>query len=150
MYSNCNNNKYNASKAVQYFLKSIEIHYDKKIVYNSVNRSGIIKNIYNNYFYHSYNDLGLIYIIVFDDINKGFEYIKKSAFGEYPFGQNNFGLINEIYYNDISYVKYMYKKSSKQNFALAEFNLGRLKEKKGKSKNQLKNIKKLLIMKINL
>lgn len=51
----------NIKKAVDYFLKSIEIHDDKITVYNRIDNLYSIKYIYNNYFYHSYNELGLIY-----------------------------------------------------------------------------------------
>lgn len=55
--------------------------------------------------------------------------LKESAFAEYPFGQNNFGLLNEFYLDKIDNAKYLYERSSKHNFSLEEFNLGRIREK---------------------
>ncbi|KAK8895336.1 hypothetical protein M9Y10_023796 [Tritrichomonas musculus] len=126
----------NIRLAVQYFLKSIEIHYDQIKVYNNVDNCYYIKSIYNNYFYHSHNDLGLIYLTIYEDIENATKYIKESAFGEYPFGQNNFGLLNEIYLNELGNAKYMYQRSSKHNFALAFYNLGHFKEKENQKKTE--------------
>ncbi|KAK8896822.1 hypothetical protein M9Y10_014743 [Tritrichomonas musculus] len=119
----------NIPLAVQYFLKSIEIHYGQARVDNIVDDFYMIKNIYNNYYYHSHNDLGLIYLAIYEDIENATKYIKEAAFGEYPFGQNNFGLLNEIYLNEIGNAEYMYQRSSKHNFSLAFYDLGHLKEK---------------------
>ncbi|KAK8840589.1 hypothetical protein M9Y10_030800 [Tritrichomonas musculus] len=119
----------NIPLAVQYFLKSTEIHYGQARVDNNADHTYMIKNIYNNYYYHSQNDLGLIYLTFYKDIENATKYIKEAAFGEYPFGQNNFGLLNEIYLNEIGNAEYMYQRSSKHNFALAFYNLGHLKEK---------------------
>ena len=131
-HSNGNFFNRDISKAIQYFLRSIQIHYDQKEVNNKVDKMSFIKNIYNNYFYHSYNDLGLIYLTLFDDVEKACHFIKEAAFMEYPFGQNNYAILNEIYLNDIIKAEYMYSKSSKNNFPLADYNLGRLREKNGK------------------
>ncbi|KAK8892691.1 hypothetical protein M9Y10_029931 [Tritrichomonas musculus] len=119
-------------KAIQYYQKSIEIHYDKIKTFSNMDSFYTLKNIYNRYFYHSNNNLCLIYITIFNDIDKATPFIKEAAFGEYPFGQNNFGLLNGIYFNNIENAEYMYLRSSKNKFAFAEFNLGYLKEKNGK------------------
>ena len=127
----------NIYKSIQYFLQSIKIHFDSIETYVHNDKLCLIKNIYNKFYYHSNNDLGLIYITVFNDLEKAYKYIKEAAFGEYPFGQNNFGLLNEIYYNKINDAEYMYKKSAKNHFALANFNLGNLKEKFNKTKESI-------------
>ncbi|KAK8839463.1 hypothetical protein M9Y10_031818 [Tritrichomonas musculus] len=131
----------NIPLAVQYFLKSIEIHYDQARVYNNVDNFFITKSIYNKYYYHSNNDLGLIYLTIYEDIENATKYIKESAFGEYPFGQNNFGLLNEIYLNEIGNAEYMYQRSSKHNFALAFYNLGHFKEKESQKKPEERKVK---------
>ena len=51
---------------------------------------------------------------------------------EYPFGQNNFGLLNLFYLNHLGNAEYMFQRAAKHKFSIAEFNLGRLKEKVGK------------------
>ncbi|KAK8847752.1 hypothetical protein M9Y10_018781 [Tritrichomonas musculus] len=109
------------SKAIDYFLLCIQID-QKDLNYYA----------YNKYYYRAYNDLGLIYITVYKDVEKAKDYIKEAAFAEYPFGQNNYGLINEFYLNDLEKAEYMYKRSSEHHFALAEFNLARIKERNGK------------------
>lgn len=79
----------------------------------------------------SFNNLGVIYAI-----EKGFQnnyladcFLYKSVCNEYSLGLNNCGLFREIVLNWNGDVEYFYKKAAKQGFALAEFNLGRLKEK---------------------
>ncbi|KAK8836320.1 hypothetical protein M9Y10_039655 [Tritrichomonas musculus] len=126
----------NISLAIQYFSKSIKFHFDQARINNNVDHFYDIKRIYNNYYYHSQNELGLIYLIHYNDIEKATKHIKEAAFGEYPFGQNNFGLTNEIYFNEIENAEYMYKRSSEHNFALAFYNLGHLKEKENEKAKQ--------------
>lgn len=70
----------------------------------------------NKYAYISSNDLGLIYLFEFQDIEKANQFIKQSKFGEYPFGQKNHGLLNQFYLNDIEEAKYMYQRASKDKF----------------------------------
>lgn len=62
------------------------------------------------------------------EIDEAIENIKKLVFEEYPFGQNNLGLVYEFYLNSKGDAEYMYERSSKHNFSLAEFNLGRMCE----------------------
>ena len=120
------------NKSIYYYKKCIDIHYGQIKMYDLVNHCYIYTEIYNKYFYHSNNDLGLIYLTVFQDVDNATKYIKEAAFGEYPFGQNNFGLLNELYFNEIGNADYLYRRSSKHHFALAEFNLGHFKEKDNK------------------
>ncbi|KAK8870191.1 hypothetical protein M9Y10_008068 [Tritrichomonas musculus] len=121
------------ARSIQYLLKSIALHEKKLIVNNHFGGTELIF-IYNKYFYHANNDLGLIYLTVFEDLEKGVEYIKKAAFGEYPFAQNNYGLIWQLYFNKLGNAQYMYERSSKHHFALSEFNLGQLFEKEKEEK----------------
>lgn len=79
----------------------------------------------------SFNNLGVIYAI-----EKGFQnnhladcFLYKSVCNEYSLGLNNCGLFRELVLNWNGDVEYFYEKAAKQGFALAEFNLGRLKEK---------------------
>lgn len=80
------------------------------------------------------NNLGLIYCFSqYKDKEKSQKYIKDSAHNEYPFGQNNYGLINQFYEEEkIDNAIHFYERSSDQFFALAEYNLGYIKEKCGK------------------
>ena len=122
---------FNLSKAIKYLLRCYQIHFNetKNQTYSSYVNYLVSCISYNYYCYRSANDLGLIYLICFEDLEKSIEYIKESAFGEYPFGQNNYGLINQLFLNDIPKAEHFYKRSSKHNFSLAEFNLGYLREK---------------------
>ena len=132
IFSNGYDSDVNISKSIKYFLMSIKIHYKEIFFFNNFTNDYSYQDVYNIFYYHSNNDLGLIYLIVYEDVEKANEYIKEAAFGQYPFGQNNYGLLNELYFNNIENAKYMYERSSKNNFALAEFNLGQLKEKQEK------------------
>lgn len=128
------------SKAIHYFNKCKEIKNEKNKRYtlsppNVFCYSLTIK--YNYLFYRSLNDLGLIYLTVFDDIEKAIDNIKESAFGEYPFAQNNYGLLYQFYLNNLENAEHFYKRSSKHQFALAEYNLGYLKEQEGKTEEAI-------------
>ncbi|KAK8899320.1 hypothetical protein M9Y10_001633 [Tritrichomonas musculus] len=124
------------TKAVKYFIKCSQIHNEKEIVKDYRDRYFRFHR-YNKFFYRSYNDVDLIYLLIFNDIEKANEYIKQSAFGEYPFGQNNFGLLNEIYFNEKGNAEYMYTKSSKKHFALAEYNLAHYLENNDKNEESI-------------
>ena len=126
-------------RAIQYLMKSIAIHDGKVTFYEYSYDSFQHINVYNKFYYHSNNSLGLIYMIQFQDLEKANIYIKEAAFGEYPFAQNNYGLLKEIYFNKIDDAKYMYKKSAKKKFALADFNLAKLYEKQGKIEKSIKH-----------
>ena len=86
--------RFDFTYAIKYYLKSIKAHKGITSTNDSINKNTIVRYYSNNQRFISYNNLGLIYIIVMDDIEKGEEYLKESAFAEYPFGQNN--LINFI------------------------------------------------------
>lgn len=92
----------------------------------------------NYYHYLSSNNIGLIYITVFQDIDKSCKYIKEAGFNEYAFGQNNLGLLYQFYLNNIENAKYMYERSSHNKFALAAFNLGYIYEKNGEIEESIK------------
>ena len=116
------------SKSINCLLKCIQIHFEKHNLFRPLTKNYFCTFLYNKYFYHSNNDLGLIYLIEFQDIEKADKYIKEAAYGEYPFGQNNLGLLNYFYYHNLFHAKYMFQKASKQKFAIAEYNLGFLYE----------------------
>ena len=104
--------------------KSIE-HFSYCIKYRRINK-------YNKYCYFSYNDHGLIYLILYQNIEKSKELIKEAAFGEYPFAQNNYGLMYQFYFNNIGEAEHFYERSSQNKFSLACFNLGHLSETENK------------------
>ncbi|KAK8838320.1 hypothetical protein M9Y10_035743 [Tritrichomonas musculus] len=125
-FSTC---EFNISKAIQYLSKCCKMDdVEYQMIENKVPVI-IYSKMFNSLKYVSFNDLGLIYIFAVNDIKKGIECIKESAFAEYSFGQNNFGLINQFYLNNIVNAEYMYEKASLQSFSLAEYNFGYLKEK---------------------
>lgn len=111
-----------------FFIKCTKIN-NNKIIYNDSNVPEIKEHNYkitNKYRYQSYNNLGSIYITVFEDFEKSHSFIKEEAFAEFPYGQNNLGLLNQFYLNNIEYAEYMYERSSRHNFALGHYNLGYL------------------------
>ena len=109
-------------------LKCIEIKSCNVEVFNYLDSSLSYKFKSNNFYYCLFNDLGLIYLTVFDDLEKAIQFIKEAAFNEYPFGQNNYALLCQFYLNKIDDAEYMFKKASKQKFAISEYNLGFLNE----------------------
>lgn len=122
----------NIPKAIKYFLKSISIQRGYTIA------NDIIYFSCNNFRYISMIHLGLIYLIELRDNIKAINYIKESAFAEYPYGQNSFGILKQFYLNDIEYAEYMYQRSSSHKFSLAEYNLGYLCEKNNKIEESIK------------
>lgn len=132
LYSDGNICQINYKKAIEYYLKSIKIENGIIQIYNPITKLYSASFKTNYYRYISYNNLGLIYITVYEKVEKAEEYLKESAFAEYPYGQNNFGLLNQFYLNNTAKAEYMYERSAKHDFALAEFNIGQMKEIKCK------------------
>ena len=116
----------NYEKSIKYLKKCIDIQ-NGATFQNNLSLSVVS----NKLIYSSYNDLGLIYLITFQDKEKALIYIKKAALAEHPFAQSNFGLINQFYLNEAGNAEYMFKRSSEHKFAIAEYNIGYLKEKEG-------------------
>ncbi|KAK8883474.1 hypothetical protein M9Y10_042566 [Tritrichomonas musculus] len=132
LYSNGDIFEVNIQKAIEYFQRCIEIcDENSKTCNKSENTISSTLN-FNKYRYRSNSDLGLIYLIVLNDVEKSVEFIKEAGLNEYPFGQNNFGLLNLFYLNHLGNAEYMFQRAAKHKFSIAEFNLGRLKEKVGK------------------
>ena len=123
---------FNISKAIKYLHKCIKIHKETCIIPDYVSNFYVNIKIYNRYYYHSNNYLGLIYLTYYNDIEKANEYIKEAAFGEYAYGQNNYGLFNQFYFDNIENAKHFFEKASKNQFALADYNLGYIYEKENK------------------
>lgn len=112
-------------RANQYFYKCTKIN-NNKTMYNDSNVPEIKEHNYiitNKYRYQSYNNLGSIYLTVFEDFEKSHSFIKEEAFAEFLYGQNNLGLLNQFYLNNIEYAEYMYERSSMHIFALGHHNL---------------------------
>ncbi|KAK8883528.1 hypothetical protein M9Y10_042620 [Tritrichomonas musculus] len=127
----------NISKSIENYLKCIQIERGDIVMHSSKEKTKARTFKNNRYRHRAMNDLGLIYLLDFEDFEKGNEYIKESAFSEYPFGQNNFGLINEIYLGEILKAEHFYERSSEHCFSLAEYNLGYLKEKSGREEESI-------------
>ena len=121
----------NISESIHYYLRCVDLHNEKKIIVNSIENSDSISNRYNKYYYRANNDLGLIYITVFNDIEKANKYIKESGLNEYPFGQNNLALLYQFYFNKLDDAEYFYGRAAKNNFSMSEYNLGYINEIKG-------------------
>lgn len=131
------NTFHNYQKAIKYYTKCSNIHEETCTYYcNSLDGTTTDSRL-NIFRSRADNNLGLIYLIMFNNFEIGIQYIKKSAFSEFPHGQNNFGLINQFYLKNMEMAEYMYKKASRSKFALAEFNLGFLYENNGKIKESL-------------
>ena len=138
LYSMENSMDFDLSKAILYFLKSINAKSGIITSYNDIDSSFNVRFESNNYRNISFNNLALIYIFVFNDLEKGEKYLKESAFAEYPFGQNNLGLFFQFYLNKTYDAEYMFSRSSKHNFSLAEFNLAHIREEENKINESIK------------
>ncbi|KAK8886428.1 hypothetical protein M9Y10_041891 [Tritrichomonas musculus] len=136
MYSTEDSVDIDISKTMNYLLKCIQIHFEKRNLYQPSNKNYFGYSICNKYHYHSNNDLGLIYLIEFQDSEKAENYIRKGAYGEYPFGQSNLGLLL-FFSNKYQEAEYMFLKASKHNFAIAEYNLGYLYETHNKKEESI-------------
>ncbi|KAK8838051.1 hypothetical protein M9Y10_036001 [Tritrichomonas musculus] len=132
LYSNGDILDININKAIDLLQKC------SKIIVQYIQASDICyKEIRNNYFRNSQNDLGLIYLIEKNDINKAYEFILQAALAEYPFAQNNLGLFYKFYSNKNDKVEHFFNRSAEHKFSLAEFNLGQMREKEGKMKESV-------------
>ncbi|KAK8835009.1 hypothetical protein M9Y10_020614 [Tritrichomonas musculus] len=131
----------NFQKSIQYYSKCTGI--DKYSIKSlSPENQYQTMPLFNEYRYPAYNDLGLIYLIEYKNVDESKRFIKISAFSEYPFGQNNFGLLWQFYSNNDKYAEveadHMYARASEKYFALSEYNRGYLKEKENNIKESIK------------
>ena len=69
-----------------YFKKSIQIEAGFQTIQNKKDGGSLTTYQANNYRYISYNDLGLIYLLEKNEIDKARNNLKESAFAEYPIG----------------------------------------------------------------
>lgn len=119
-----------------YYGKGVDADIDKaKYNYNKIiemNKPELysFKVCHNGSYYIACNDLGLIHLIdnKTEDKEIGINFIKEAAFAEYSYAQNNLGLIYQLFQKEIENAEYLFGRSSKQNFALADFNLAHLYE----------------------
>lgn len=117
------------NKSIFFYSKCANIEEDKDVFLFSNDHLLSIKYKRNIYRYRSINDLSLIYFFTeFKNFEKAINNLKQAAFSEYPFAQNNYGLFLQFYLNKLEDAEYMYLRSSKNNFALADYNLGYLYE----------------------
>lgn len=116
-------------KAKKYFQRCIDVFDEHYFVKNDIfltsNNIEILKHF-------SYNNLALIYLTNLFDTDKAENYIKIPAFAGFPFSQNSLGLMYQFHFKNDENAIRMYEKASKHKFALAEYNLGFLKEKENK------------------
>ncbi|KAK8836978.1 Interleukin-1 receptor-associated kinase 4 [Tritrichomonas musculus] len=136
-YSNGDINDVNYEKSIQYYMKCIEIPRNYFKIYDKKPKSYSFSYMHFTYINHSYNNIGLIYMTVFDNIEKAGNFFKSAAFSEYPFAENNYGLFLQFYMNKLDNAKIWYERSSKHNFAIAEYNLGHFYEEKGDVKKSI-------------
>ncbi|KAK8872238.1 hypothetical protein M9Y10_008004 [Tritrichomonas musculus] len=129
LYSTGDEVEIDLKKAVSMYLKCAEIESEKSVFFPSVYHSLSIINKTNIYRYPSLNNIGLIYIEQDPKKAKDYiDYLKQAAFAEYPFAQNNYGLSNQYYLDNRQDAEYFYQRSSRNNFALAFYNLAHLYE----------------------
>lgn len=119
----------NIDQAIQYYTKcaSNEKYY---LIYRYDSAFYEIDGLNSNY-YLANNNLGLLYITDFQNLDKAINYIKTAGLSQYSYGQNNYGLLCQYYLDKPVKAEDMYKSSSENHFPLAEFNLGIMQEKNG-------------------
>lgn len=117
-------------KAIDYYQKCIDNINNKDSIYDPFDMFVSILIKTNDYYYLCYNNIGLIYLTEKEIENRqlAFKFLKEAGLNEYSFGQNNLGLFYQFHFNEIENAKYMFERSSKQKFALAEYNQGYLFE----------------------
>lgn len=120
----------NVPKAIEYLKKCAETDGERFYLENN----GYYNIRFNKAYYVANNDLGLVYITMFDkpELKLAEEYLRIAGQNEYPFGQNNWALFIELFLknNEKLYqnrIKFYYSALDKR-FALSFFNLGHLLE----------------------
>lgn len=77
------------TKAIKYFKSCLETKGEKL----PIEKNGYHYLFFNNKYYSSNNELGLIYHLFIKNDQLSHKYFKESVSGEYPPGQNNYGLL---------------------------------------------------------
>ena len=81
------------NEAIKWLTKCSKNYFEVEIVQNSIKRYDSILEKINRYRYRSKNDLGLIYLLVYEDVEKAKKLLKKAATNDYSFAKNNYLLL---------------------------------------------------------
>ncbi|KAK8886756.1 hypothetical protein M9Y10_042225 [Tritrichomonas musculus] len=145
LYLNGDNIDFNLPEAINYLLKysNVRFYIERHDFIEKIDQFEIRSD---KYFYSSQNELGLIYLLEFNDIEKAEKYLLNAGLSEYPFGQNNLGLLYIFYQKeinnpkkDINYSKKFLLSSSENAFALSDFILGKIDEKENNTKDSIQH-----------
>lgn len=158
--------KQDYNKAIQYYKNSSELSNSKAmlklgiIYYNGIGVDFNISLSINYYlncinnekqnrcfppiYYIACNDIGLIYLIEYQDEQKAKKYIIESGTNEYPIGQNSYAVLLLYYLNDRKRAKDILEKCSSDNhLILTNFILAHLYEEENNIKDSIKYLKKV-------
>ena len=97
-------------------------------------------NLFNSsYYYHANNDLGLIYLVEYQQEKLAEKYLSESGYNEYPIGQNSYGIFLQFCCHNENKAKQMFENASElYSLALSEYNLGHLYEKNNEIDKSIK------------
>lgn len=142
LYENGKGMKMDLLKAIECYKKCIsrqneifKIEYSQGCAYQKIE---------NEKYYQSYNNLGMIYLFEYDDIETAEKYLSTAGYSEFPYGKNNFGVLKQFFLNDISKAMNMYENAAKYHFSISEFLFGRIFEEKGETSKAMDHYKNIL------
>ncbi|KAK8880590.1 hypothetical protein M9Y10_003270 [Tritrichomonas musculus] len=70
-------------------------------------------NLFNSsYYYHANNDLGLIYLVEYQQEKLAEKYLSESGYNEYPIGQNSYGIFLQYCCHNENKAKQMFENAS--------------------------------------
>ena len=101
-------------------------------------------SIKNEKFYHSINNLGLIYLFKYKDFELADKYFSIVGHNNFPHGKNNNGFFNLFYLNNHSKAFNMFESASNDHFSISEFQLGYMEEKEGRTNLSISHYQNVL------
>lgn len=129
-------------KAIEHYSKCAEV-YEYKIYFNYDDCFYEIDK-YNKNFYHSQNDLALIYLFEFDNVEMAEQYLRKAGLNGYSYAQYNLALLSQFFTHDYEFANRMFLGASEKQFALAEFMIAHFLEVKGNFEDSIPHLLKTI------
>ncbi|KAK8841799.1 hypothetical protein M9Y10_026748 [Tritrichomonas musculus] len=133
----------NLNKSIGYYKKCVEVQ--NKTLSVEYKQGWTHLNITNEKYYQSFNNLGLIYLLQYNDLTEAEKYLHEAGYSSiFPYGKNNYGVLNQFYLKNSTETLKMYESASKENFSISEFQIGYINEEKGEFEKAMENYENIL------
>lgn len=134
---NGNEVEFNVELSIQYYLQCIQNYQNKEKLYKNKIGDPQIYNHYDFNYYRANNNIGLVYLLFFNDIKLANKYLKISA-SLFNQGRINYSLLLYLFDDNKDFAVEYLNKAIKDHISFAEFVLGFINEKEGNFDESIK------------